>query len=75
MDKRIVAPLIVTTILVLIQIGYAYLILRVIGGFIPLVWKIIIELVFIGLIGTMIYQLIQRIKEIRSGEEDDLSKY
>ncbi|MBK5254119.1 MAG: hypothetical protein JJE03_06660 [Peptostreptococcaceae bacterium] len=73
MDKRIIAPVIVTIILVLIQIGYAYLILG--DGYIPFVWEIIIELIFVGLIGTTIYELIQRIKEIRSGEEDDLSKY
>jgi hypothetical protein len=73
MDKRIIAPIIVTIILVLIQIGYAYLILG--AGVMPFAWEIIIELVFLGLIGTTIYELIQRIKEIRSGEEDDLSKY
>ena len=73
MDKRIIAPVIVTIVLVLIQIGYAYLILG--GRFLPFAWELIIEAVFLGLIATTIYELIQRIKEIRSGEEDDLSKY
>jgi len=73
MDKRIIAPVVVAIILVLIQIGYAYLILG--GRFLPFAWELIIEAVFLGLIGTTIYELIQRIKEIRSGEEDDLSKY
>ena len=56
------------------------------GGAIPVHWKKIIApviittllvlcLIFMGLIGVSIYNLVCRILEIRSGEEDDLSKY
>ena len=43
-------------------------------------WKkiiapVILCLIFMGLIGVSIYNLVCRILEIRSGEEDDLSKY
>jgi hypothetical protein len=37
--------------------------------------KIIGTLIPLALIGVSVYVLIERIKEIRSGEEDDLSKY
>ena len=37
--------------------------------------QIIIGIVFLGLCGVAVFVLIERIKEIRSGEEDDLSQY
>lgn len=42
---------------------------------IPLPVKAVGAAVTVGLIGTMIWMTVERIKEIRSGEEDDLSKY
>ena len=37
--------------------------------------EVLLAVITAALTGTLIYVLIQRIKEIRSGEEDDLSKY
>lgn len=37
--------------------------------------KIPISIGLIALIGAVIFVLIERIKEVRSGDEDDLSKY
>lgn len=71
--KKMIAPLIITTIIVLYYIAFAYIciflelfpfLVKILGGVIPLL-----------LVGVCIYVLIERIKEIRSGEEDDLSKY
>ncbi|NLY85651.1 MAG: hypothetical protein GX077_04795 [Tissierellia bacterium] len=70
--KKILPPIIITIILImyfLLFISGAITIyepmwLRVTGVIIPL-----------ALIGVSIFVLIERITEIRSGEEDDLSKY
>jgi hypothetical protein len=70
--KKIIAPVIIT-ILLLVYLatylwGWSHITapswLRAIGLIVP-----------VCLMGVSIYVLIERIKEIRSGEEDDLSKY
>ncbi len=73
MDKRIIAPIIVTVILV------AYFLFWLLGCYImpgmPVAVKLIGGLIPISLIGVAVFILGERIKEIRSGEEDDLSQY
>lgn len=70
--KKIIAPVIITTLLVL---WFAfYLCIWTIAP-IPLLLKLVLCLIFMGLIGVSIYNLVCRILEIRSGEEDNLSKY
>ncbi len=68
----IIAPIIITVILIaaLIAYGFAWLLIPF-----PLIVKIIIGLVFLSLVGTQVFVLVERLKEIRSGETDDLSKY
>ena len=70
--KKLIAPIIITVILVIYLIAYFVGII-----FIPMnvLIKIVIGIIPIGGIGVMIYVLIERIKEIRSGYEDDISKY
>jgi len=67
-----IAPIIIT-ILLLIYIGFYVWVWSVI----PIQkWGKIIGLAIpLSLMGVSIFVLIERIKEIRSGEEDDLSKY
>jgi len=70
--KKIVAPIIITLLLLIYLAtylwGWSHIMvsswLKAIGLIIP-----------ISLMGVSIYVLLERIKEIRSGEEDDLSKY
>jgi hypothetical protein len=70
--KKLLGPVVITVILVL-YLGYSL----VIGASypIPLTNKIIGILIPLALIGVSVFVLLERIKEIRSGEEDDLSKY
>lgn len=71
--SKLIAPIIITIILVLFFAGYC-----VLWFFIPEVplWtKLLLFLIFGSLAGVSIYCLYERIQEIRSGEEDDLSKY
>nr|WP_312576240.1 hypothetical protein [Sedimentibacter sp.] len=71
-NKKLIAPIIITILLVI------YLGTFIVTCFyvsVPVIGKIIGSLIPIALICVSIYVLVERIKEIRSGEEDDLSKY
>lgn len=67
-----IAPIVITILLVLYYLGFFLLCI-----FIPMqLWiKLLMGLVPLGIAGVSIFVLVERIKEIRSGEEDDLSKY
>jgi hypothetical protein len=67
-----VAPIVITTLLSVYMLAYFFVLLSVP---MPVFVKVIIGLIPLGLLGASIYVLLQRIKEIRSGEEDDLSQY
>lgn len=70
--KKMIAPLIITCIL---MVYFAFFILGVVNILDPLWVKVIGIIIPLALMGVSIFVLIERIKEIRSGEEDDLSKY
>lgn len=70
--NKMIAPIIITSIIVLYYIGFFVACAMVP---MPLVTKLLFGLVPLLLAGVCIYVLIERIREIRSGEEDDLSKY
>ena len=71
--RKMVAPILITAILVLYYIGF-FLVCAVIEG-IPLIGKLLAGILPLGLTGVSIAVLVERIREIRSGEEDDLSQY
>ncbi len=71
-QKKMVAPIVITTLLSVYMLAYFFVLLSVP---MPVFVKVIIGLIPLGLLGASIYVLLQRIKEIRSGEEDDISKY
>ena len=72
-QKRYAVPIIITLILLL----YFILYLGVLIAILPKDWKYVLFIfpVALAVIGLLIYVCIDRIKEIRSGEEDDLGKY
>lgn len=73
MDKRMIAPMIVTIVLI------AYFLLWLLGCYVmpdmPVIIKLIGGIIPISLIGVSLFILRERMKEIKSGEEDDLDKY
>jgi hypothetical protein len=71
-NKKVIAPVVITILLVLYWVFYLTIGLSLP---IPTPYKIIGALVPLGLIGVSLFVLIERIKEIRSGEEDDISQY
>jgi hypothetical protein len=69
--KKMIAPIVITIIMILYYIAYfGFLIslldgiLKYVLGIIPIVFSVI-----------MIYVCIERINEIKKGEEDDISQY
>ncbi|MBR3844076.1 MAG: hypothetical protein IKM39_01055 [Clostridia bacterium] len=71
MNKKMIAPILITVLIVLFYLFYLGIIVWLIDG----IWQYIIGLVPVILAGVLIAICFQRIKEIRSGEEDDLSQY
>ncbi|MCR5322182.1 MAG: hypothetical protein K6E85_02705 [Lachnospiraceae bacterium] len=69
--KKMVAPIVVTVIVVLYYIAYFALIAYYLDG----VFKVIFGIIPAVFAVVMIYVCIQRIREIEGGEEDDISKY
>lgn len=70
--KKLAAPIIITILLL------AYFAAFLFGWSeapLPLWQKLLGIIIPLGFMGVSIYVLVERIKEIRSGEEDDLSKY
>ena len=72
MDSVMVAPIVITVVFLIYLIAYiAGLVIAT--SFHPIMILIAIPLICLGV--GMVYILKERIKEIRSGEEDDLSNY
>ena len=70
-EKKMIAPIIVTVAVVLYYILYFGLLIFIIPG----VFKVIFGIIPLIFAVLMIYVCIQRIREIKGGEENDLSKY
>ena len=70
--KKMIAPVIITIVFLLYLLVYLVMLVRE-ASTEPLVILMGIPLVLLG-IGS-VYSLFSRIKEIRSGEEDDLNNY
>ena len=69
--KKIIAPIIITFILILYYITYFGFVISLLNG----IWKYVLGIIPLVFSGIMIYVCIERIKEIKKGEEDDISKY
>lgn len=71
--KKMIAPIIIVTIICIYYIAIGVIFAYMNG--VPMLAKIIALIVPALLTGVAITVLIQRIKEIKKGEDDDLSKY
>lgn len=69
--KKMIAPIIITILFVLYFVIYFAVIISEVTG----IMKILFGVVPLALAAVMIYVCIQRINEIKGGDEDDLSKY
>ena len=69
--KKMIAPIIITILFVLYYAFYFTIVIALPIG----IWKLFLGIIPVVLAVIMIYVCVQRIKEIKEGEEDDLSKY
>lgn len=70
-QKKMVAPIVISVIVVLYYAVYFGLLITALDG----IWKYVLGIVPILLSAVMVKVCIERIKEIKDGEEDDISKY
>lgn len=73
MKKKMIVPVFITVVMLLFLLGYLAICFFV-PDF-PIIFKIIAGCAIVFFMGVSVYNLVERIKEIRSGEEDDLSNY
>ena len=71
-ERKLVAPIVITVVLILYYFVYFLFLLAMLPG---IVLKLLCGIIPLILAGVTLFVCIQRINEIRSGEEDDLSKY
>ncbi len=71
--RRMIAPIVIVLLLCIYVLAYALACWLIPG--MPLAVRVIFGLIPLAIAGLLVYVLVERIKEIRSGEEDDLSQY
>ncbi len=69
--KKMIAPIVVTILMVIYYVVYFGLLISLLGG----IWKLLLGIIPLIFAVVTIKVCIERINEIRKGEEDDLSKY
>ena len=69
--KKFVAPIAVSVIIVGYYVAYFGFLISLLEG----LWKYALGLIPLALSAVMVKVCIERISEIRKGEEDDLGKY
>ena len=70
-NKKMLAPIIVTVILVLYYAVYFGFLITLVDG----IWKYVLGIVPLIFSALTVKVCIERINEIKKGEEDDISKY
>ncbi|MBQ3590594.1 MAG: hypothetical protein II979_01520 [Clostridia bacterium] len=69
--RKMIAPIVITVLFVLyLAVYFGFL-----AAMLPGIWKYILGIVPAGLAAVMIWVCVERIGEIRKGEEDDLGQY
>ncbi len=69
--NKMIAPIVISVIIILYYVVYFGILIALLDG----VWKWLLGIIPLALSAVMLKVCIERIKEIKKGEEDDLSKY
>ena len=69
--RKMIAPIVVTVIMIIYYIVYFCFLITYLDG----IWKYILGIFPVAMSAVMIMVCAERIKEIKKGEEDDISKY
>ena len=69
--KKMVAPIVVTILMIAYYIVYFGFLITLVSG----IWKYALGIIPLAFSAVMVKVCIERINEIKKGEENDLSKY
>ena len=69
--KKMIAPIVVSVITVLYYVAYFGFLITLLSG----LWKYVLGLIPLAFSAITVKVCIERIIEIKQGEEDDISKY
>ena len=69
--KKMAAPIVVTVLMIVYYIVYFGFLITLVSG----IWKYALGIIPLAFSGVMVKVCIERIKEIKKGEENDLSQY
>ncbi len=69
--NKMTAPIVISVIIILYYVVYFGILIALLDG----VWKWLLGIIPLAFSAVMLKVCIERIKEIKKGEEDDLSKY
>ena len=69
--NKMIAPIVISVIIILYYVVYFGILIALLYG----AWKWLLGIIPLALSAVMLKVCIERIKEIKKGEEDDLSKY
>ena len=69
--KKMIAPIIITVLMILYYVVYFGFLISLLGGF----WRIALGVIPFAFSAVTVKVCIERINEIRKGEEDDISQY
>ena len=70
-SKKMIAPIVVTIIMIFYYVVYFGVLIALLDGF----WKILLGVFPVLFAAVILKVCIERINEIKKGEEDDISKY
>lgn len=69
--RKTIAPIVVSAVMILYYVAYFGFLITLL----PSIWKYALGIIPLGFSVVMVKVCIERINEIKKGEEDDLSKY
>ena len=69
--KKMIAPIVVSAVMILYYVVYFGFLIALL----PSIWKYALGIIPLGFSVVMVKVCIERINEIKKGEEDDISKY
>ena len=69
--RKTIAPIVVSAVMILYYVVYFGFLIALL----PSIWKYVLGIIPLGFSVVMVKVCIERINEIKKGEEDDISKY
>ena len=69
--RKTIAPIVVSAVMILYYVAYFGFLITLL----PSIWKYALGIIPLGFSVVMVKVCIERINEIKKGEEDDISKY